>query len=295
VDATGQTVQPIYPLDGNYTAALRVRDDDGVSGVVTASVTVTDRPAVLFYFALGSSGTVPGLSVADEDIVAFDGASFSLFFDGSDVGLGSATIDALAVISPTEILLSFTAERSVAGIAGTVDDSDIVKFTATSLGPNTAGAFVLYFDGSDVGLSNSDEDVDALDVLPDGRLLISTGGSFSVSGVSGDDKDVLVFTPTALGGTTTGTWALYFDGSDVGLTTSDEDVDAVAIDATGRLHLSTTSAFSVSGVSGADEDVFIFTPAQLGATTSGTFGPGLFFDGSAFGVTGDIMAIDLPY
>ena len=39
VDLTGPSYT--YPSDGVFTAALRVRDDDGVSGVVTAPVTVT--------------------------------------------------------------------------------------------------------------------------------------------------------------------------------------------------------------------------------------------------------------
>jgi hypothetical protein len=82
----------------------------------------------------------------------------------------------------------------------------------------------------------------------------------------------------------------------VGLSSSSsEDVDGVAVDGAGQIHLSTTGSFSVSGVSGADEDVFVFTPTSLGATTAGTFSPTLFFDGSLHGLSGnDIYAIDLP-
>jgi hypothetical protein len=43
-----------------------------------------------------------------------------------------------------------------------VDDSDIVCFVPSSLGATTAGAFVFHFDGSDVGLTTDDEDVDAI-------------------------------------------------------------------------------------------------------------------------------------
>jgi hypothetical protein len=88
---------------------------------------------------------------------------------------------------------------------------------------------------------------------------------------------------------------LYFDGSDVGLSNSNENVDAAAVDAAGRIYLSTTGNFSVTGASGADEDVFVFTPTTLGANTSGSFSPSLYFDGSAFGLAGnDVFAIDLP-
>ncbi|MGH9259373.1 MAG: hypothetical protein ACRD08_05645, partial [Acidimicrobiales bacterium] len=118
---------------------------------------------------------------------------------------------------------------------------------------------------------------------------------FGVTGVSGQDEDLIEFTPTSLGDNTAGTFAMYFDGSDVGLSsTSDEDVDAVAVDASGRIYLSTIGSFSVSGRSGNDEDVFVFTPTSLGSTTAGTYSTVLFFDGSVYGVTGDIFGIDLP-
>ena len=62
-----------------------------------------------------------------------------------------------------------------------------------------------------------------------------------------------------------------------------------------RIYLSTTGNFAAGGVSGADEDVFVFNPTTLGATTSGTVSATLYFDGSTFGLGGnDIGAIDLP-
>jgi hypothetical protein len=54
--------------------------------LATTTVTVADRPPVTLLLA--GAAARRGLSVANEDIVAFDGSSvFSLFFDGSDVGL----------------------------------------------------------------------------------------------------------------------------------------------------------------------------------------------------------------
>jgi hypothetical protein len=235
------------------------------------------------------------VSAANEDIVAWDSSAFSVYFDGSDVGVASFNVDAFSVVSSNEILLSFAGSGSVPGIAGTVDDSDVVRFTATSLGETTAGSFELYFDGSDVGLTQSGEDVDAVELLADGSLLFSTTAGFSAGGVSAADEDLVRFVPTSLGTTTAGTWSLYFDGSDVGLSSSSENVDAVALDAAGALYLSTTGSFSVSGLSGADEDVFVFTPTSLGTTTTGSYSAPLFFDGSAFGLgSNDVNAIDLP-
>lgn len=153
----------------------------------------------------------------------------------------------------------------------------------------------MYFDGSDVALTQSGEDVDAFELLADGRILISTTANVSVAGASGDDKDLLEFTPTSIGDVTAGSFAMYFDGSDVGLTQSAEDVDAAAVDSTGKIYLSTTGAFAVPGVSGSDEDVFVFTSTTLGLNTTGSYSSTLWFDGSVHGLgPNDVVAIDLP-
>ena len=135
---------------------------------------------------------------------------------------------------------------------------DILRFDATALGSATIGTFSMYFDGSDVGFDDlTNEKIDSVKLLPDGRLLISTTGNPSVTGATtARDEDVLAFTPSSLGDITSGTWSMYFDGSDVGLSeTSGEDVDA--LDVIGNtIYLSAQDVFSVSGVAGEDDDVF---------------------------------------
>ncbi len=249
-----------------------------------------------FYFSLRDDGSVGSLTVANEDIIAWDGdAGFSLTFDGSDVGLGGLQTDALAFIDATHLLMSFTTPASIPGIPGTVDDSDIVKFTASSLGTTTAGSFELYFDGSDVQLNGEGEDVDGLDLLPDGDLLITMSGNFNVTGASGNDSDIIRFTPTQLGDTTAGAWTFYVDGSDVDLTTNGEALNGIAVDDVADIHLTTDGDFSVTGVSGAGEDAFIFTPLTLGADTTGTYAAAVFFDGSAHGIASNaVSSLDLP-
>ena len=269
--------------------------DDSLADTQGIDVTVTDNAGSPLHFALLDPATVGGVAAENEDVLYLDGATSSLAFDGSDVGLASFRIDAFSWLSATSLLLSFDVSGTVPGIAGTVDDSDIVRFTATSLGATTAGTFTLYFDGSDVGLTTSGEDLDAVELLPNGRILVSTINTVSVVGLSAEDEDLLEFVPTSLGSTTAGTFSLYFDGSDVGLTLAGEDVDAAAVDGTGKIYLSTVANFSVAGLSGGDEDVFVFTPSSLGETTSGAFSSALYFDGSAHGLAvNDVAAIDLP-
>ncbi len=232
------------------------------------------------------------MAFADEDILTYDTGTgtWSMYFDGSDVALsgsGARDVDAFYEMSDGSLLLSFTGATTIPDV-GNVDDSDIVRFIPTSLGTFTSGRYEWYFDGSDVGLTTSGEDVDAIKLAPDGRLLISTAGSSSVPGVSGgQDEDLLAFSATSLGQSTSGSWALYFDGSDVGLADSgDEDVWGAWVDEVeSAIYLTPRGAFSVSGANGDGADIFVCEPGSLGPSTSCTFRP--FWDGSANGMAGE--------
>ena len=194
-------------------------------------------------------------TVSDEDIVAHDVTTglWSLIFDGSDVGLAGLEISGLAVLSSGDFLMSFTTAGTVGGLS--IDDSDVVQFTPTSLGATTAGTFSLYFDGSDVGLTSNSEDIDAVALAADDSLIISTTGGISANGASGGDEDLWTFSATSLGSTTAGSFAQLFDGSDVGLTVASEDLDAATLTSTGNILFSTFGPVNVAGVSGEDEDV----------------------------------------
>lgn len=230
-----------------------------------------------------------GISFADEDILAYDMDSdiWSMYFDGSDVGLSGSSardVDAFHFMPDGSILLSFVGATNIPNV-GSVDDSDIVRFVPTRLGTTTAGAFELYFDGSDVGLTRNGEDIDGIYVLPDGRILITTVGSVRVNGLRARDEDLLLFTPTQLGSNTSGTWQLYFDGSDIGLTQNAEDVSGVWQDANDDLYLTVRGEFRIPGVSGDGSDIFVCSPASLGSNTQ--CDSSMFWDGSAYGFGGE--------
>ena len=274
-----------FPGVGTYV--LRLTAFDGAATTFD-ELTVNVNAATL-YFAVQTAQTLSGVPVTPQDIVAFDGSSFSLLLDGSDVGLDvtGESIDAFARLPNGHLLVSTKGSFAVPGLSG--KDEDVIELTPGVLGAMTTGTWSMFFDGGNFGLATSGEDVDAIEVLANGHLLISTRDLVSVTGVSGEDEDVLEFTPG------TNTWAMYFDGTDVGLTASGEDVDGVALAVNGDIYLSTAALFSVTGVSGADEDVFRFIPTALGANTSGTYSSTLVFDGSVLGLAGnDLSAIELP-
>jgi hypothetical protein len=277
------------PIDGKLFEMTAPVAGQTPTDTPIPSRTPTNTPTApladdVLYASFALSGSVGGVSFADEDILKFDGQNWSMFFDGSDVGAGSVDLFALSVIDDDTILMAFSNNLTLNGLAVTAND--IVRFDATSLGPNTAGTFSMYFDGSDVGLDSSAEKIDALSVLPDGRILISTTGNPSVPGVSARDEDILAFTPTSLGSNTSGSWALYFDGSDVGLgESSGEDIDGLDV-VNGNIYLSTTGSFSVNGISGTEDDIFVCAPASLGDVTACNYASGLFFAGSDWGLSG---------
>lgn len=200
-----------------------------------------------------SSVTVPGIGeVADEDIVSLDSGTglFEMVFDGSNYGLpGGSDVDGFTVAESNVLLMSFASPTNVPGV-GRIDDSDIVAFDRGT------GVFSMFFEGASVELTTSSEDVDAIEMLEDGTLLISTTGTPRVAGVTGaSDEDVLAFVPTVGGDYSQGTWSIYFDGSQIGLSSSPEDVVALYLE-NADLRLSTLGNFNASGLSGADEDLF---------------------------------------
>jgi hypothetical protein len=245
----------------------------------TIVVNASSGNAPHLYLSSSTNGRVSGITFRDEDILAYNKATgaWSLYFDGSDVGLGATDLDALYILADGNILLSLEAPAKVVGI--TVDDSDILLFQATALGATTAGSFRLYFDGSAAGLTTNAEDVDAIAFTPDDKLIVSTAGNFKTN-IAGADEDLIVFDGSS--------WALYFDGSAVGLSAASEDLwDAWVDPANGHLHLAVQGAYTVNGgVRGVSADILECTPIALGANTNCTFG--IFWPGATSGIAGEI-------
>jgi outer membrane protein assembly factor BamB len=267
-----------------------------VTPVLPTQTPVTTPGGTIIYVSFSGPGQVGSVNFDDEDILAFDTSSGSwfIFFDGSDVGLGQRSgqnIDAFHITRQGTILLSIVEDTPIPGL-GKVDDSDILEFRPTSLGSNTAGSFSVYFDGSDVGLNFAPDDIDALDVLVNGDIMISTRGSTNVGFVGAKDEDLIRFKPTSLGTNTSGTWSLYFQGSKVGLGDSpSEDIQAVSVDEVqNAIFLSTFGPFSVPGTAGDGVDILRCRFNSLTDSQSCTFD--LFWDGSQYGIDPLSVSID---
>ncbi len=288
------TYTPDPGFTGSDSFVYEICDTDLQCSTAVVNITVYEKPFFeTIYVSFSGSGSVGGVTYANDDVLAFDSSSatWSMYFDGSDVGVTtSATaqdIDAVYVNADGTILFSVAVDGILPDV-GIIDDSDIIRFIPTTTGDNTAGTFELYLDGSDVELTTAGEDIDAFGFAADGRLIISTRGPLSVTGGSAADTDLVAFSPASLGADSSGTWALYFDGSDVDLTNySDEDVNGSWIDQDGNIYLTVRGPFDLPEMSGDGADIFSCVPVSIGTNTSCTFIP--FLDGSANGLAGEII------
>ncbi|MEM9774824.1 MAG: hypothetical protein AAF902_09605 [Chloroflexota bacterium] len=218
-----------------------------------------------------------------------DSGQLFLRMNDQDAGLfdnrGTLTVS----IKPTSPILIGQGQYYVSSTSsGTVDgvtftDEDILIWDSAT------GVWDRYFDGSDVGLAGDPfRDVDAFALLDDGSLLLSIAGDTTIPDVGAvDDSDIIRFVPTKIGRKTEGSFQMYFDGSDVGLTTNAEDIDGLSILDDGRIVISTLGAAQVqkqfgNQMTALDEDLIVFTPLTLGDSTSGYFD--FYFDGSDIGL-----------
>lgn len=117
---------------------------------------------------------------------------------------------------------------------------------------------------------------------PSASLYVSPAKGGTVGGISVAPQDILYRDGTA------GTWAMHFDGSDVGVTKA---ISAFAHLPGGDLLLVLKAGQSLPGIGAVTPwDVVRFTPTSLGNTTAGTFS--WYIDGSDVGLSGSGEKID---
>lgn len=244
----------------------------------------------MYYFSSSGGGKVGDILFADEDVLAYNPATdrWTMFIDGSDLGLADADIDAFEFVGISSLYLSFDAPLTLPDIPFTVDDSDIVRFMPASLGSTTSGRFEFVFDGSDVGLDTDAEDVDAIAFAEHGGqgLMLSTQGASRVPAATGeqfaaDDADVLGFNHQRFGEATRGSFTRLLRGSRIGLETSSENIgalffsqpmDAFVFGTQGLFHIN-------DGVSGRGSDLVRCVRFDIGDDCSAF----AFFEGASKG------------
>jgi cysteine-rich repeat protein len=223
--------------------------------------------------------------------------------------IASLTWGSLAAAQLPSIAVSLGSTANIGGVD--VRDEDIVVCDASSYGPGTTScSWYLLFDGSAAGLNSS---VKALDVLPNGNLVIRVAADQSIPDLSAiKTKDLALFIPTdplALP-YTSGEWRLFLDGDAVNGVSDARSWDAVDVLTDGTcennspptcdLLLSLPSGAALGGVSFGDEDILRCHPTAFsvgGAITACDYS--LYLDSSAINggstgsFTGNLHGIDL--
>lgn len=241
--------------------------------------------SVSLYFSTTGNTNPPaaGGSADDADIYFWNGSAFSRSIDVSAMTNplpAGANADGFDRISATQFYMSFNAAVTVPGIAGTVEDEDIVMRNGTT--------WTLYFDGSANGLTTGGFDLDAISIVGaggPGNVYFSTdnGNVPPGAGGTGDDADIYRWN-----GGSSYTRVVDANGAgSLGLPTGANVDGVVWVDST-HFYMSFGADTTVPGLGTVqDEDVVYYS--------AGTWS--VYFDGTAQGLiiaALDVDAFDLP-
>ena len=147
------------------------------SGVATDAVSLSAGGLLLsFDTTVDLSG---GLVAADEDLVEWDGSSFTLIFDGSSQGLDTALdIDAAQAVGGGAFLMSFDTTGVVSGIV--FDDEDVMRFDGAN--------WSMEFDASAANPAWSPADLDAVMVPEPAFGILLLFGAVGLTGLANSKR-----------------------------------------------------------------------------------------------------------
>ncbi len=278
------------------TATLMMVTDSDVAGGGSSGTQSWDAAEIMSF---GGSGFTldPGTTAG----------SFSRLMDMRDFG-GNPVIDALELVQEDitiagvtlargSILFSTAQDETIDGQV--FDKTDLIVFTPATEGDYSSGTFSLLIDGTDLNISGNlaaialvTENTTVGDVnLTAGTFLISAWGGNMLAGYGGSSqgKDVIAFTATSLGSTTSGARSMLIDGQDIGLSGHVTGIHLVQSSMTlgdtslsaGQLILSLSAGGSSVGdneISVTSQDMFVLDVTDAGNNTDAT--ATLLFDGS---------------
>ena len=211
-----------------------------------------------------ASETLGGLTFGKDDLAEYNPTTdtATLYFDGS-LFSGSADIDAVHILSNDNIVLSTLEASTLGGLS--FDPGDLVEYNPTT---DTA---TLYFDQD---LFSQTENINAVYILSNGNIVLSTVDAAMLGGLSFNEGDLIEYNPT------TDTATIYFDAS---LFTGGENIDAAHVLSNGNIILSTTDSATLGGLSFGAGDLAEYNPTTDVAT--------LYFDESNFTSSANIDAV----
>ena len=255
---------PSSTTNGTFTSMFDIEDFTSTTDVdaihyVTKNITVGISTTVDLFvgdvlLSLNSDETVNStnsLTVDDNDVFIFrpdtagdySSGTFIKLIDESDINYGG--IVGVSLVETTTTVGGITLDAGdilLSKYENESGDRDIDRFVPDNIGTTTSGTDTLLVDGSDINLSSSIEgfhlvtsDVIVGDVnLTSGQILTTLRSADSSTGdnsISTDDSDIFILDVTTAGSNTVANATLFFDGSDVSMSNSTEDVNAISLGA----------------------------------------------------------------
>ncbi|MDE0866601.1 MAG: DUF4347 domain-containing protein, partial [Rubripirellula sp.] len=230
-----------YQADPDADSILLQRYSSNAGPVITTGAIIVANPS--YQLPTSPSGS---LLFSNHDIVVWDGA-FAVLFD-SPAFSNDVMIDAIARSPGGNVLLSISTQTVVLG-GVEFGSGDIVEYNPesgdTSLflkgsllanGPDSFGNTTSIFLSSNATPEPTAENVDALHVRSDGKILLSVEGTGGLDDGSGqrlsiNDSDIVLYDPIA------NSASILFDFSGLYL----GDIDAISEQSNGLLTLSAGS------------------------------------------------------
>ena len=169
--------------------------------------------------------------------------------------------------SALPIILSTEDNATLGGLS--FSDKDLAEYD-----PLTATA-TLYLDGAAVGIT---QDIDAVHVLANDRIVLSTIDTTTLGGITFEKEDLVEYDPVDDIAT------LRFDGSNL-LSGGQTDISAVHVLDDGTLLLTNENSVSLGGLSFEPNDIVLYDPVADAAA--------MYLDGDALGLVGWIDAVHL--
>lgn len=160
----------------------------------------------------------------------------------------------VATISQANLILSTTTTETLGGFE--MRNGDLVSYDPVT------NRSTLFFSES---LFRADEDIDAVSILGNGNIILSTTNNAILGGLSFKGGDLVEYNPL------TNIASLFFNGSLLG---NNKNIDAAYVRGNGNIILSTTSTVSLGGVSFHKDDLAEYNPTTMTAS--------MFFDGSSY-------------
>jgi hypothetical protein len=212
-----------------------------------------------------STETLGGLTFTDGALAEYNPSTdtATLYFD-ENLFVGDEEIDAVHVLSNGNIILSTAGDATLGGL--TFGNGDLIEYNPTT------DVGTLYF--SESLFVGGDEDIDAVHILDNGNIILSTAAASTLGGLSYSEGDLIEYNPT------TDVATLFLDGN---LFDGSENIDAAHILDNGNIILSTEGAATLDGLTFANGSLAEYNPTTDIAT--------LYFAESLFSTNANVDAV----